>query len=45
MKKTVNAKNLAFCALCIALCVVLQIEFHAITNAGMILIPMHMTVL
>lgn len=34
MKKTVNAKNLAFCALCIALCVVLPMAFHAIANAG-----------
>ena len=45
MKKTVNAKNLAFCALCIALCVVLPMAFHAIANAGMIFLPMHIPVL
>ena len=44
MKKTVNAKNLAFCALCIALCVVLPMAFHAIANAGMIFLPMHIPV-
>ena len=44
MKKTVNAKNLAFCALCIALCVVLPMAFHTIANAGMIFLPMHIPV-
>ena len=41
MKKTFSAKNLAFCALCIALCVVLPMAFHAIANAGPIFLPMH----
>ena len=45
MKKTFSAKNLAFCALCIALCVVLPMAFHAIANAGMIFLPMHIPVL
>ena len=40
-----SAKNLAFCALCIALCVVLPMAFHAIANAGMIFLPMHIPVL
>ena len=40
MKKTISAKNLAFCALCIALCVVLPMAFHAIANAGPIFLPM-----
>ena len=39
MKKTFSAKNLAFCALCIALCVVLPMAFHAIANAGPIFLP------
>ena len=45
MKKTFSAKNLAFCALCIALCVVLPMAFHAIANAGPIFLPMHIPVL
>ena len=45
MKKTISAKNLAFCALCIALCVVLPMAFHAIANAGPIFLPMHIPVL
>ena len=45
MKKTFSAKNLAFCALCIALCVVLPMAFHAIANAGIIFLPMHIPVL
>ena len=45
MKKTISVKNLAFCALCIALCVVLPMAFHAIANAGPIFLPMHIPVL
>lgn len=41
MKKTVNAKNLAFCALCIALCVVLRWRSTRSRTPGMIFLPMH----
>ena len=45
MKKTFSAINLSLCALCIALCVVLPMAFHAIANAGPIFLPMHIPVL
>ena len=38
-------KKMVFCAVCIALCVVLPIAFHAIPNAGTIFLPMHIPVL
>lgn len=38
-------KKLVFCAVCIALCVVLPMAFHAIPNAGTIFLPMHIPVL
>lgn len=41
----VNTKSLILTALCIALGIVLPLAFHAVPNAGMILLPMHMPVL
>lgn len=38
-------RNMMFCALCIALGLVLPMMFHAIPNAGSILLPMHIPVL
>lgn len=38
-------KKLVFAAVCIALCVVLPIAFHAIPNAGTVFLPMHIPVL
>lgn len=37
--------RLVFAALCLALCVVLPLAFHAIANAGSIFLPMHIPVL
>lgn len=42
MSKT---RRLVFSAVCVALCVVLPMAFHAIPNAGSILLPMHLPVL
>ncbi len=39
------AKRTVLAALCVALCVVLPIAFHAIPNAGSIFLPMHIPVL
>lgn len=39
------AKRTVLGALCVALCVVLPIAFHAIPNAGSIFLPMHIPVL
>ena len=38
-------KKMVFAAVCIALCVVLPIAFHAIPNAGTVFLPMHIPVL
>ena len=38
-------KKMVFSAVCVALCVVLPIAFHAIPNAGTIFLPMHIPVL
>lgn len=40
-----SVKSLISTALCIALGVVLPLAFHAVPNAGMVLLPMHMPVL
>ncbi len=40
-----NVKKLIITAVCIALCVVLPMAFHAIPNAGSIFLPMHIPVL
>ena len=40
-----NVKKLIVTAVCIALCVVLPMAFHAIPNAGSIFLPMHIPVL
>lgn len=40
-----NLRKFNFTAVCIALCVVLPIAFHAIPNAGSIFLPMHIPVL
>ena len=37
MKKTPNIRKMIITAMCIALCVVLPLAFHAIPNAGSIL--------
>lgn len=44
MKRRFPVKNLVFCALCIALCTVLPMAFHAIPNAGAVFCPMHIPV-
>ena len=38
-------KKMVFAAVCIALCVVLPLAFHAIPNAGTVFLPMHIPVL
>lgn len=38
-------KKIVFTAVCIALCVVLPMAFHAIPNAGTVFLPMHIPVL
>ncbi len=38
-------RRLTMCAACIALCVVLPMAFHAIPNAGQVMLPMHIPVL
>ena len=40
-----STKKLVVTALCLALSVVLPMAFHAIPNAGSILLPMHLPVL
>ena len=44
MKKMSNAKCISICAMCIALCYVLPVAFHAI-GLGSVLSPMHIPVL
>ena len=43
--KFTYVKKMVFTAVCIALCVVLPIAFHAIPNAGTVFLPMHIPVL
>lgn len=38
-------KKMVFTAVCAALCLVLPMAFHAIPNAGMVMLPMHIPVL
>ena len=45
MKNMTSPRRLVMGAVCIALCVVLPLAFHAIPNAGSILLPMHIPVL
>ena len=45
MNQVSMIKRLTLSALCTALCVVLPIAFHAIPNAGQIMLPMHLPVL
>ena len=40
-----RTKNMIVAAMCVALCVVLPMAFHAIPNAGSIFLPMHIPVL
>ncbi len=40
-----NVKKLVFAAVCAALCLVLPMAFHAIPNAGQVILPMHIPVL
>lgn len=44
MKRT-YVKNVVLTAVCTALCVVVPMAFHAIPNAGMVFLPMHIPVL
>lgn len=43
--KQSNVKKLVFSAACAALCLVLPMAFHAIPNAGQVILPMHIPVL
>ena len=43
--KLSNVKRLVLAAACVALCVVLPMAFHAIPNAGTVILPMHIPVL
>ena len=45
MKAMTPLRRLTMCALCTALCVVLPMAFHAIPNAGQVMLPMHIPVL
>jgi len=45
MNKLTYVKRIIITAMCIALCVVLPIAFHAIPDAGSVLSPMHLPVL
>ena len=38
-------KRLVFTAACAALCLILPMAFHAIPNAGQVMLPMHIPVL
>ena len=40
-----NIRNMVFCALCMALGLVLPMAFHVIPNAGSIFLPMHIPIL
>ncbi len=40
-----SVKKLVFTAVCVALCLVLPMAFHAIPNAGQVMLPMHIPVL
>ncbi len=40
-----NSKRIVLTAVCIALCVVLPMAFHAIPNGGQVMLPMHIPVL
>ena len=43
--RTNPVKKLVFTAVCVALCLVLPMAFHAIPNAGQVMLPMHIPVL
>ncbi|MBQ7983159.1 MAG: ECF transporter S component [Clostridia bacterium] len=43
--KLFSVKQMVFCALCMALCIVLPMAFHAIPNAGSVYSPIHIPVL
>lgn len=45
MKELTNLRRMTTTAVCIALCVVLPMAFHAIPNAGSVFAPMHIPVL
>ena len=45
MKTMTPVKRTVLGALCVALCVVLPMAFHAIPNAGSVMLPMHIPVL
>jgi len=45
MKPMTSVKRMILAAVCVALCVVLPIAFHAIPNAGSVFLPMHIPVL
>ena len=43
--KLSHVKSIVFTAVCAALCVVVPMAFHAIPNAGVVFLPMHIPVL
>ena len=45
MQKMNPIKRMIFAAVCVALCLVLPMAFHAIPNAGSVFLPMHIPVL
>jgi len=45
MAKITYVKRICICAVCIALCVVLPMAFHAFPNGGSVFLPMHIPVL
>lgn len=45
MQKMNPIKRMIFAAVCVALCLVLPMAFHAIPNAGSVILPMHIPVL
>lgn len=45
MTSLTSVKRLVFTAVCAALCLVLPMAFHAIPNAGNVILPMHIPVL
>ena len=44
-KNSDRIKKTVITALCVALCIVLPMAFHAVKNAGTIFLPMHIPVL
>lgn len=45
MKTMSSVRKICFCAVCLALCVVLPMAFHSFPNGGKVFLPMHIPVL